>query len=341
MHRRSLMPLTLALTMLGSVISPFHPIQEAHADDTAKARTLFQEGLQLETGGNYAGALAKFQEVAQLKRTPAVLFHVAFCQEKLGKLVAALGGYRLVVIEGGEDPKNAKVVQTAQEALAGLEKRIPSITVKRGKGADLAKITLDGVELGGSTLDKPQQVDPGAHALAATLAGKLPYKETVQITEGENKTVEVTLKEDPKSKQPAEKDPTEAEPPATGTATEIKPPPPSSSVVPYVVLGVGAASLVTSGVFYYMRSSAINDLDGKCRGNICPESARSVSESGKTSTLIGNITLGLGVVGIGVGAVLLLTSKSTEKATQARGRSLDVVLHPNYNGGSASLVGTF
>lgn len=340
MHRRSLMPLTLALAMLGSVVSPFHPIQVAHADDNAQARTLFQEGLQLETGGNYAGALAKFQEVALLKRTPPVLFHVAYCQEKLGKLVAALGGYRLVVLEGGDDPKNAKVVQTAQEALAALEKRVPSVTIKRGKGAELAKITLDGVELGATTLDKPQQVDPGAHALEATQSGKLPYKETIQVAEGETKTVEVFLKDD-KAKTPKGPDTSDPETPTASTSTEIKPPPPDSSIVPYVVLGAGAASLIASGVFFYMRSSAINDLDGKCRGNICPESAKSTSDSGKSSTLLGNITLGLGVVGVGVGTVLLLTSKPKDQAAQLRNRSFDVLLHPGPNGGGASLVGTF
>ncbi|MCS6901629.1 MAG: hypothetical protein RMJ98_18470, partial [Myxococcales bacterium] len=200
---RRWIPLTLTLSLLGPVYSPLlSPVEAQAADDTTRARALFQEGLQLEAGGNFAGALAKFEEVAQLKRTPQVLFHIAFCQEKLGKLVAALGGYRLVALEGGDDPKNAKVVQAAQEALAGLEKRVPSLTVKRGKGADLAKILLDGVELGASTLDKPQQVDPGAHSLEATHPSKQPFKEVINLSEGESKTIEVVLKDKPGPKMP-------------------------------------------------------------------------------------------------------------------------------------------
>jgi len=346
---RRWIPLTLTLSLLGPVYSPLYPAAEAQAaDDTTRARALFQEGLQLEAGGNFAGALAKFEEVAQLKRTPQVLFHVAFCQEKLGKLVAALGGYRLVALEGGDDPKNAKVVQAAQEALAGLEKRVPSLTVKRGKGADLAKILLDGVELGTTTLDKPQQVDPGAHSLEATHPNKQPFKEVVKIAEGESKTIEVVLKDKPVPKEPPpdETPGDKPKPPPEGDGgTKAKIQPEEASVTPYVVLGLGGASLVASGIFFYLRSSAISDLDGKCRGNLCPESIRNTSDSGKNATLLGNITLGLGVVGVGVGAVMLLTSGGSKEKSSAslrpRGRSMDVVLHPGPQGGGASLVGTF
>ncbi|MCS6902506.1 MAG: hypothetical protein NZX77_22440, partial [Polyangiaceae bacterium] len=117
-----------------------------------------------------------------------------------------------------------------------------------------------------------------------------------------------------------------------------------SSLTPYLVLGLGGASLVASGVFFYLRSSAISDLDSKCRGNLCPDSARATSDSGKNATLLGNITLGLGVVGVGVGAVMLLTSSSREKSSallHPRGPSWDVMLHPGPQGGGASLVGTF
>ncbi|RYE82186.1 MAG: hypothetical protein EOO75_21070, partial [Myxococcales bacterium] len=98
---RTLLPLSLALALLASPGAPgssgWLSLRTAHAaDDTAKARTAFNEGLQLEAGGNFTGALAKFNEVAQLRRTPQVVYHIALCQEKLGQLVAALGGYRIV-----------------------------------------------------------------------------------------------------------------------------------------------------------------------------------------------------------------------------------------------------
>ncbi|MCS6901324.1 MAG: hypothetical protein RMJ98_16830 [Myxococcales bacterium] len=331
----SLLSLARLLTFLGVMFSSPMNLPEARAADeesTAKIRTIFQDALQLEAGGNYAGALAKFQEVAALKRTPNVLFHIAFCQEKLGRLVAAVGGYRITILEGANDPKSAMAVQAAQEALAALEKRIPSLTILRGKGAARAKITLDGTELGAASLGTPQQVDPGSHAVEATLQGKVPFKEEVNLEEGESKTIEVVLKD---------KDEEGGAPPASSTSGPGKLSP-SRSVIPYLALGGGAGSLAASGLFFYLRSAAISDLDRRCIQNVCPTDLRATSDHGKRMTLLGNITLGLGVVGVSVGTVLLLTSKPIEPAVlQAYPRSFDVVFSPGREGASASMVGSF
>lgn len=330
--------LVLSAWLVGSV-SPHGVGGMAREAQAADAKSLFQEALQLEKGGNYSAALGKFQEVAQLKRTPTVVFHIAFCQEKLGQLMAAVGGYRIAANDAAEDPKLAEVARTAQEALAALEKRIPSVTIKRGKGSELSKVTLDGVTMGSSTFGKPQQVDPGAHSIEATADGKKPFKEVVQLNEGESKTIEIIMKDTKVDPGP---EPT-GEPTGTGTATgaATEKPPVSKSVVPYVVMGAGGVSLLASGVFYLMRGSAISDLDSKCKGDICPSSAQSIQDRGKTMTLLGNVTLGLGVVGLGVGTVLLLTSKPKESAALTRPRSVDVMVNPGLGGVGASVVGRF
>lgn len=305
------------------------------ADETARARTLFQEGVQLEAGGNFAAALAKFQEVAQVKRTPQVAFHIALCQEKLGHLVEALGGYRIVAHDAAEsnDPKLAKVAEAAEDAVKALEKRIPTLTVKRGKGAQLAKVRVDGVDIG-ATVGKAQQVDPGAHVIEATVSEQEPFKEIVQLAESESKTVEVKFKEEPvKSKTPTEP----MEPPKDA------PPPPAEqrSIAPYVVMGAGGVSLLASGLFYILRSGAKSDLEDGCHGNICPESLRDKQDTGKTMTTLGNITLGLGVVGVGVGAVMLLTQKPSQPVETAKAPRVDLQLRPVSGGMGASFVGQF
>jgi hypothetical protein len=342
---RRALSLVLAASLAAGSVTFTLPFRHAEAaDETAKARTLFQEGVQLEAGGNYGAALSKFQDVAQIKRTPTVVFHIALCQEKLGQLVAALGGYRIAAHDAADDPKQAKVASTAQDAVTALEKRIPTLTFKRGKGAELAKLSLDNVDVGGM-VGKPTQVDPGAHQLEATSQGKEPFKEVVQVAEGENKTIEIVLKDTPGG----------AKPPAVSSAA----PPPSvtvssaptgvaptaqgtTSIAPYVVLGAGAASLIASGVFFLIRSGAASDLDSKCIQNVCPTSLQSTQDKGKTMTLLGNITLGLGVVGVGVGAVLLLTQKPAAEASAAASKQkFDLVLNPLSGGMGANLVGKF
>ena len=56
-----------------------------------------------------------------------------------------------------------------------------------------------------------------------------------------------------------------------------------------------------------LRRNAESDLVDGCRGDVCPERLRDTEDKGKTYTTISRVTLGVGVVGVGVAAVWLLT----------------------------------
>src|SRR6478752_6007463 len=74
---------------------------KAEADEPAPdksvldARQKFRQAISLQTGGNWAAALALFRDVAGVKNTPQVRFNIAICEENLGQLVQALGDYEL------------------------------------------------------------------------------------------------------------------------------------------------------------------------------------------------------------------------------------------------------
>ncbi len=68
-------------------------------EELSRARARFQQATELEQAGNWAAALQQFREVGQVRMTPQVRYHIALCEEKLGKLVAALGGYELALSE--------------------------------------------------------------------------------------------------------------------------------------------------------------------------------------------------------------------------------------------------
>src|SRR5262245_59504464 len=72
----------------------------AHAQQPSKAeldqaRVLFQEAVALAAANNCAGALVKYKLVLKVKSTPQIAFNIAECEERLGKLVEALGNYRI------------------------------------------------------------------------------------------------------------------------------------------------------------------------------------------------------------------------------------------------------
>jgi len=333
MHRRTLKRWLVAGSLLlgplgglgGSPATAWAQPTSSDGDGLKRAREQFAQALALQTGGDWAGALALLKEVAAVKPTPQVRFNIALCEERLGLLVAALGDYELA----GADAQAQKADQVRQEVDARLESlkaRVPRVVVKRGEGADSATISLDGVPLGDSVLNSPLPVDPGPHVVEGTATGFLPFKQAFRVAEQQTATIEVKLE-----LQPAKAEPKVPPPP----------PPPSQTMrtAGFVVGGAGIASLLASGAMFYLRHTTINDLDEQCGADRmhCPDSARSTVDRGKLYTTLGNVTLITGVLGVGVGAALIVVGgRSNARAS--------VGLSPGAVGadaGGATLVGRF
>ncbi|MBI5533630.1 MAG: hypothetical protein HY898_13000 [Deltaproteobacteria bacterium] len=325
------------------------PMADANAGDAtpqqiAKAREAFREGVSLEAANDWSGALAKFESVAAVKMTPQVRFHIARCQHKMGKLLEALGGYRMAAHEASQskDPKAPEVLREASEGLAEVEKKIPKLIIIRGKGTEAGGISLDGVALGESSIGKEVPVNPGGHTIEFRDPDGKSNRVVITLGEGETRKIDLIQE----AAKPPPPPPTQSAAP-TQSAPPPPPPPPSPSVLPWVFVGVGGASLVASGVFYLMRNKAISDLDAQCIDTRCPASMQDTGDKGKMYTTLGNVTLGLGVVGIGVGTVLLLTgNKSSNADAPAKKEStsktrMTVVFGGSSNSGEARLVGTF
>jgi hypothetical protein len=293
-------------------------------DAIKRAREQFNQALSLQTGGDWAGALALLKEVAAVKPTPQVRFNIALCEERLGRLVAALGDYELAA----SDAQAEKADQVAQEVdarLEALKARVPRVVVQRGEGADSATISLDGVSLGDSVLNIPLPADPGPHVIEAKALGFRPFKQAFRVAEQQTATILVKLEPEPVAALPPPL------PPIHQTSPNIR-------TIGLVVGGVGVASLIGSGAFFYLRQSAISDLDKQCGPDrqACPDSARSTVDHGKLYTTLADVTLAVGAVGLGVGAALVIVGgHSSEQAS--------VALAPGaaYANAGATLLGRF
>jgi hypothetical protein len=292
------------LVALAAVASPAlasaqDPAAETSAEALKRAREQFGQALALQTAGDWAGALALLKEVAAVKSTPQVRFNMALCEEKLGRLVAALGDYELAAADARAE-KAEQVAEEVETRLEALHARIPKLTVKRGAGADTAIVAVDGVSLGDQVLGSPMPADPGPHTVEATAPGFKPFRQSIRLAEQQSQTVELVL---------------EAEPPppprAVGGGTLQSG---GRSRLPgYIIGGVGLASVGASGVFFALRAGKISDLDKVCPDHQCPASAQSDISAGKTYTTIANVTLAVGVAAVAGGLVLVLTSgPSTE-----------------------------
>ncbi len=312
----------------GSVPRPALAQAAEQADDAAvaRAREQFTQALSLQTAGDWAGALALLKQVAAVKPTPQVRFNIALCEEKLGRLVSALGDYELAAADARES--DVGVAQEVDARLGALRARIPKIIVQRGVGAETATIMLDGVAIGDTVVGTPVPADPGPHVIEAKAIGYKPFRQTVRLIEQQTETLVVELEAVPE--------------PPPGGITEPHRGSPSLRTAGFVTASVGVASLIGSGVFFFLRGQAIDDLDDACGVDReeCPESSRDTFDRGRTYNTLANVTLAVGAVGIAAGIPMILLGSGGGSREPARAGMKLVPIAPGADGG-ASLVGRF
>lgn len=291
-------------------------------DSLAKMRERFREGVALENGGNCAGALKVFKEVAEVKSTPQVRIHIAKCEEKTGDYVRALGSYRLTLTEA-EEKKLADIVQAATDSIAALEPKIPSLTIQRGEGATVAPITLDDRALGATEIGVAFPVNPGPHVIEATGEGRRPFKTELDLKDGQKETVVVTLLAD----EPEKPEPTASAEPTT------PPEKPSSGMktAGFVVGALGVVGLGVGATFLGLRQGTLGELETKCGKDhkSCPPDAQSLIDQGGLYSTAGSAALIGGGVTLAAGVILLLVApRSVTKTVTALGLTPGVAGSP-------------
>lgn len=145
----------------------------AAADPRSKARALGEEGLILFREGDFAAALARFDEASALVAMPTLGVRAARCLQRLGRWKEALERYRAtseLVVDDGLPTAFAEAQRAAKEEaaaeLAALAPRLPKLIVRVVGDAPDA-IEIDGAPLAATSLGAPIPSDPGAHVLVA------------------------------------------------------------------------------------------------------------------------------------------------------------------------------
>ncbi|MFO7181809.1 MAG: PEGA domain-containing protein [Pseudomonadota bacterium] len=288
--------LPCTLVALGTEVPSAHAQAQVQDEQTlARARAHFQRGIELEQAGNWAEALRAFREVGQVRMTPQVRFHIALCEEQLGRLVAALGGYELALADADSVGPDFRAEVT--DRIEKLRARIPHISIHRGSGAEAATIRLDGVTLGNTSIGVQVPLDPGPHVVSAEAPGYERFEATVTLDEGASESISVALRPLP-------------EPPpgyVAGPYLEPSGPP----VAAYVIGGVGVASLVTSGVFFLLRENALEELEAACPGGTCPSDNSKLRDTNDRMRFFhygSQVALGVGIAAVGTAVVLLVAN---------------------------------
>ena len=261
------------------------------AKDVAAARQAFKEGEEAEGRGDLAIAVTKFQQALAIKATPQLYLRIGAVQEKLGRLVDALGSYEHGLEKASNLPAVAKV---AREQIDALRPRVPTVTVIMAKRPADMVVTLDGAPVDPALIGKEIPVDPGAHRLHAQAPGSLPRDQAFTTSERGRARVELELQAS------AEVGPPPATPPPDASPSKV--PGGVLTGAGGAVLVVGVALLATS----FAKDSAINS---ECHGaarTMCPASQKSsiLSEVSTVNALrfsgIGAAVVGAGAIGAGI-----------------------------------------
>ncbi len=314
----------------------------SHAEDAAEnvaaARTLGIQGVQLADAGKCPEAIEKLQRAESLHHAPTILGRLGECQVAVGEIVEGTENLNTVVREplSATAPKVFHDAQDrAQKVLTTATPRIAHLIIRVTPADAKASVAVAGKPVPEALLGAERPTDPGTHEVTATAVGYKPASTTVTLAEGGHQDITLLLEKDPNAV--AALPPTAT--PAAAT-TPVSPPEPTAkknNTAAYVLLGVGGAGLVVGSVTGALAFGKASD----CPNKVCP--TQSDLDGAKSMATVSTIGFGVGIVGVAVGTILLLTGNHTEEAPAAAALHAHkkLALEPWFGMNSAGLMGSF
>jgi len=298
--------------------------------DRATARALALEGHTALKNKDFAAAADRFGRADALVHAPTLVVDWARSLQGLGRYVEAHEKYELVLREGVDSsaPKSwLRALEDAKKELDALKPRLGWVTVSLHEPAEAA-VRIDGVLVPPAAIGVKRAADPGFPEVTVSAPGYEPFKQTVTVGPGEEKTIEVSLRKLPEVASSSKTPLNDAYRPRQKSNTR--------RVLSYTTLGVGAASLVaggvTGGLFLRKRASLQDD----CADTSCPLTSRKKINTYHLYGYVSGVTLAVGVAGLGTGLALLLTEpKSQDTASKS------ITVRPLVGLGTIGAEGTF
>jgi hypothetical protein len=301
--------------------------------DRATARALALEGHNALKNKDFASAADRFGRADALVHAPTLVVDWARALQGLGRYVEAHEKYELVLREGVDStaPKSwQRALEEAKKELDALKPRLGWVTVVLQEPAQ-ATVRIDGALVPAAAIGVKRAADPGFPEVTVSAPGYAPFKQTLTVGPGEEKTIEVSLRKLPAAPS-ANKGPLD-------DALRPRQKNEMRRTLTYVAFGVGGAGLAAwgaTGVLFPHKRSQLNEA--------CPEPSDACRKSQETrirrhnlyGTLSG-ISFGVGLAGVGTGLALLLTEPKSRPETP----SAKLTVRPMIGLGSIGAEGSF
>jgi hypothetical protein len=290
------------------------------------AQALYDEARKLVDAGNLDAACPKFKASYELDPGGGTLLNLADCYEKQGKLALAWSTFKEALVAAQRDGRTERI-DFANQHIGKLEGRLAHLSVNLAASARAPGtiIYVDGAALAEQAWGIAMPVDPGKHVVRAEAPGKQPFETSVETAAGaDGEHVEIPALKDAAGGTTAVGGEV-----SEGSASPSKPG--SLRTVGWVLEGVGVVGIGVGSFFGLRAMSRWSDRKDNCVGG-CNEAAKTAGDEASTAATISTIGFGVGLVSIGVGTYLLLSSSGEKQATESVGSKVQWVPVAGRNG---------
>jgi len=275
------------------------PAKPPATDAREAASAAYKEGRQAFEAGEFNRALEAFRQSYGLVQSPNSHLMIAKSLHELGEHVEAYK--EMVAAEQEADQAAAEndayidTLNAAREVLSELRSAVGLVRLTVvGGHADLPEgstITIGGQDVPRQAWDAPFVAAPGSIAIVLRTPNGTT-EQTVSVSAGDDLAI------------PLERPAAAAPPPDPDEGGEWFEE--NRMLMAYIAGGVGAAGLITFGIFGGMTLSTYGDLDDTCPDGNCPVGSQEDIDAGQTYQTVANVGLVIGLVGAAASATLFL-----------------------------------
>ena len=308
-------------------------VDDATAEQKKSAQDHFIEAKKQFDAKEFDKALEGFQASYDVVASPNSHLMVARTLRELDRVEQAFEMYQVVIKEAEEaakkDPKYTNAAEAARKELDELRPRVGFISLQVVGATEDTQLFINDEAVSRDRWGQEIPVRVGVITVSAKAPGKPELREDVTVPGGSlTHTVDLAKLWTPAAPPP----PSPAAEPETKGSVDLLGL--DKRTWAYIAGGVGAAGVVTFGVFGAMNRSKYNSLDSDCPNGVCPTDRSDDIDAGKRYQTIANVGLVVGVVGLGTGTVLYLMSGDDKGREQP---TTQVGVGP----GTVSVQGTF
>ncbi|EYF02888.1 tetratricopeptide repeat protein [Chondromyces apiculatus] len=278
------------------------------------ADDLFQKGMADLEAGRLDTACPALRKSFRFEKRPTTLFHLAECEDRAGRIATAALHYDeyLDLFERLSPPEQQAEGERERKAFKRretLDGDIPRVTFRLPEsapvGTKVTRVTKQGGDPVPVALGVALPIDPGEHWVMTQPPGGARWEKRFFVQKGDRQTIALSVSSpDDDAKMVRYSRPLEPVP-------ALLPPEEYDNsgrrIATWTAGGIGAAGVVTGIVTGAVAWSQKGVVNSNCRDGLCNTKGESAADLASTMGTVSTIAFPIGLAGLAVAVVLILT----------------------------------